>query len=199
MKLKEIISKSIETPWKMVNEILMYLIKPFVLIYLAMCGVKIGTNPKFYGFPRIYRHSGSKILIGKNFECRSWWFANPLGINHPTIFSTWKKGASIKIGDNVGISGGSIVASTELKIGDGTLIGANCTTIDTDFHPINSFDRRYSNMNIKSSPVVIGKNVFVGTNVTILKGVRIPDNSVVPAGAVITRGNQLKNLRSSVD
>ncbi|SHE13303.1 Galactoside O-acetyltransferase [Chlamydia abortus] len=37
------------------------------------------------------------------------------------------------------------------------------------------------------SPVVIGKNVWIGSNATILPGVTIGDNSVVAAGAVVTK------------
>lgn len=36
-------------------------------------------------------------------------------------------------------------------------------------------------------PVVIGKNVWIGSNATILPGVTIGDNSVVAAGAVVTK------------
>src|SRR5687768_13363230 len=114
------------TPWKLVNESLMYLINPLVIFYLRyVCGIEIGKGAKFYGLPRIFRHAGSKIVIGKNFECRSWTFSNPLGINHATIICTWDKDATIQIGDDVGISGGSIVAARSISIQDRVLIGAN--------------------------------------------------------------------------
>src|SRR5512135_3559077 len=109
---------AINTPWKLFYELGMYLIKPFVFVYLRINGVTIGSGSKFYGFPRIYRHRNSSISIGNNFECRSWMFSNPLGVNHPTILTTWKEGAEIKIGDDVGISGGAISASNKITIGD---------------------------------------------------------------------------------
>ena len=37
------------------------------------------------------------------------------------------------------------------------------------------------------APIVLGKNVWVGSNSTILSGVTIGDNSVVAAGAVVTK------------
>ena len=37
------------------------------------------------------------------------------------------------------------------------------------------------------APIVLGKNVWIGSNATILQGVTIGDNSVVAAGAVITK------------
>ena len=37
-----------------------------------------------------------------------------------------------------------------------------------------------------SAPIVLGKNVWVGSNATILQGVTIGDNAVIGAGAVVT-------------
>lgn len=173
-----------ESPWKLINEILMYLIKPFVYVYLVIHGVKIGSGFKFYGFPKVFRTSGSKIIIGDNFESRNWWFSNPLGVNHPLILSTWKKDAQIVIGNDVGISGGSIVAAKKIEIGNRVLIGANSSIIDTDFHPT-SGDKRYSKENIKSMEVKLGDDVFVGMNAIILKGSDIKNNQIIPAGEVI--------------
>jgi len=173
--------------WKAINEIKMYLTKPLSWFYLKVKGVKIGTGAKFYGLPKILISPNSTITIGDRFENRNWWESNPLGINHPTIICTWAKGAKIVIGNDVGISGGAIVAAKKVTIGDGTLIGANTLIIDSDFHPIKSKKRRYSKRGIKSAPITIGKNVFIGTNCTILKGANIKDNSVVPAGATVRK------------
>ena len=182
-----VLAEVFNTPWKAVNEVCMYLLKIPAILNLKLMKVEIGRNFKFYGLPRILKFRGSKIIIGDRFENRNIWDTNPLGINHPTIICTWGKDAVIRIGHNVGISGGSIIASKNVEIGDGTIIGANSTIMDTDFHPLASFARRYSKENVKSRPVKIGKNVFIGMNCTILKGVTIPDNSIVPAGSVIRR------------
>ena len=40
---------------------------------------------------------------------------------------------------------------------------------------------------LKTAPVKIGDNVWIGMNAVILKGVIIGDNSVVAAGAVVTK------------
>jgi len=186
-----------ETPWKFINEVLMYFLKPFVFIYLKINGVEISSGFKFYGFPKIFKFRGSRILIGDNFEARSWWFSNPLGINHPVIICTWSKNAEIVVGNDVGISGGSVVAADRIEIGDGTLIGANTTIIDTDFHPLSSSDRRYDKQNIKSFPLKIGKNVFVGMNSLILKGADIPDDLVVPAGSIVRSGTKYNKSKNS--
>ena len=37
------------------------------------------------------------------------------------------------------------------------------------------------------APIVLGKNVWIGSNATILQGVTIGDNAIVAAGAVVTK------------
>ena len=177
-----------DTPWKAVNEGLMIIFKIPAFFYTKiLCGVEIGSKFKFYGLPRIFKYRGSEIKIGNRFEDRNWFFSNPLAVAHPTIICTWKENAKIKIGNDVGISGGSIVAAKKIEIGSGTLIGVNTTIIDTDFHPLESSTRRYLKRGVKSKPVKIGTNVFIGMNCIILKGVEIPDNAIVPAGSVIRK------------
>jgi acetyltransferase-like isoleucine patch superfamily enzyme len=184
--IKSNLASTIETPWKAVSELLMYAVKPLAWIYLKMfCGVKIGKGYKFYGLPRVFRYRKSRIVIGECFENMNRWDSNPIGINHPTIICTWSSNAIIKIGNDVGISGGSMVAAKNIEIGDETLIGANTIIIDTDFHPLESLKRRYETNNVRSKGIVIGKNVFIGASCIILKGSKIPDNAIVPAGSVV--------------
>ena len=187
MDRKSIIKQTIDTPWKIYLEALRIILHPFVMFYLRLSGVQVGKKTKWYGFPRVFRHRQSQIIVGDRVEVRNWLCANPLGINHPLILTTWSLGAVIHIANDVGVSGGIICANKNITIGKGTLIGANSTIIDTDFHPINSKNRRYNKNDIKSSPVNIGKNVFIGTQSIILKGVNIGDNAVVGAGSVVSK------------
>lgn len=175
------------TPWKVLFELRQIVVSPIVYLYLRLLNVKIGDNAKFYGFCKVFKHTNSTIVIGSNFENRNWWDSNPLGVNHPTIITTWAENAKVLIGNNVGITGGSICAQSSIKIGNNCLIGANTTIIDTDFHPLVSKKRRYQNTNIKSKEIVIGNNVFIGMNSTILKGVTIGNNSVVGAGSIVRK------------
>lgn len=187
------LKKAIDSPWKAINELRMLTLIPFVCFYLKMLyRVNIGKGYKFYGLPRIFKYWKSRIVIGARFENRNWWDSNPLGIDHPTIFCTWSSIASIRIGHDVGISGGSIVSAKSIEIGDGTLIGANTTIIDTDFHPLESLKRRYEVKNVRSKAVKIGKNVFIGANCLILKGCVIPDNAIIPAGSIVRSNTKLQ-------
>lgn len=150
-------------------------------------GVELGRAVTFYGCPVVCRVPDSTITIGDGVALCSRSRDTALGVNHPVVLRTLEPKARIVIGKNVGISGGSICAAVEVVIGEGTLLGANVTIADTDFHPVSSLARRYDNSGIATAPVAIGKNVFIGTGAIILKGVTIGDNSVIGAGSVVTR------------
>lgn len=151
-------------------------------------GVEVGHRLQVIGFPIISRAEGSRIRIGDRAMLISWADTTALGVNHPVVLRTLRKSAEIQIGNDVGISGGTLCAATRITIGAETMLGANVTVVDTDFHPIDPSGRRYCNdpEKIATRPVEIGRNVFVGTGSIILKGVRIGDNAVIGAGSVVS-------------
>ena len=69
-----------------------------------------------------------------------------------------------------------------VTIGDGYQIGHNVVfaTLNHGLSP----EKRKSTC---PAPIVLGKNVWVGSNATILQGVTIGDNAVIAAGAVVTK------------
>lgn len=95
--------------------------------------------------------------------------------------------AQIIIGKNVFINNDCTIIADKsvIEIGDYTLIGPNFFCVDSDFHPLDPTQRLTSNYTCQ--PVKIGKNVFIGARVTILKGVSIGDNSVIAAGSVVAK------------
>ena len=109
---------------------------------------------------------------------------NRAGVAHPTQLVAGA-GASLVIGDNVGISGASICAHESIVIGEHVLIGVNCHIYDTDFHAIDWQDRRCSE-NVKTAAVLIEDDVWLCANVTVLKGVTIGARSIVAAGSIVT-------------
>lgn len=92
-------------------------------------------------------------------------------------------GKNIEIGRNVFINacchfqdhGG-------VTLGDGCQIGHN-VVFATLNHGMAPEDRHTT----YPAPIVLGKNVWVGSNATILSGVTIGDNAIVAAGAVVTK------------
>lgn len=69
-----------------------------------------------------------------------------------------------------------------VTIGDGCQIGHNVVFATLD-HSLVPEDRQTT----CPAPIVLGKNVWIGANATILQGVTIGDNAVVGAGAVVTK------------
>lgn len=69
-----------------------------------------------------------------------------------------------------------------VTLGDGCQIGHN-VVFATLNHGIAPEDRVHT----YPAPIVLGKNVWVGSNATILQGVTVGDNAIIAAGAVVTK------------
>ncbi|WP_323989321.1 sugar O-acetyltransferase [Nguyenibacter sp. L1] len=91
-----------------------------------------------------------------------------------------------------------------LDIADDVMIGPNVSLITTG-HPVEPAQRRTA---IIGKPIVIEKNVWIAAGATIIGGVTVGENSVVAAGAVVTRdvpantlvgGNPARIIRSIGD
>lgn len=162
--------------------------------YLISHGVETELGyVTMYGRPIIKKVPNSRIILGKGTVLVSvneidGNATNPAGINHPVILSTECEGAVIHLHDRVGLSGNSIVACKSIVIGEHTNLGVNACLYDTDFHCIDPIQREYqtSIMDAESSPIRIGKNVWIGANSIVLKGVCINDNAVVGAMSLVT-------------
>jgi len=172
-------------PWKAGNELRRWLILP--LAWWALRGIEIGAGWRFYGLPIIQRHRRSQIRIGRAMNLRSTPRSNPLGPNHPVIISTRRAGAVLTIGDDFGMTGGSLVCDQRIRIGDRVWVGANAVICDTDFHPLDPETRRARPLEGSTAPVEIADDVFIGMNALVLKGVRIGERAVVGAGSVVSR------------
>lgn len=155
-------------------------------LFMRINGSKFGKKLRLVGYPFIFRYPDAELVIGNNCSINSNFFSNLIGLYQRTIIVARGNGA-IRIGNNVGISGSTIYARDGIEIGDNTLIGANVKIFDNDFHSLNTYERindDYSNL--KTIPVKIGKNCFIGCNSIILKGTQLGDNCIVGAGSVVS-------------
>ncbi len=80
----------------------------------------------------------------------------------------------------------TLAALESLVIGEDCLLAEMVSIRDHD-HCFDRLEIPIREQGAVSSPVVIGKNVWLGAKVTVLKGVTIGDNAIVGAGAVVTK------------
>ncbi|HTW93391.1 MAG TPA: acyltransferase [Tepidisphaeraceae bacterium] len=78
-----------------------------------------------------------------------------------------------------------IDAHERIEFGSHCIIGPFCYFTDADHQIEEGKPIRLQPM--KTAPVRIGKDVWIGAHVCVLKGVTIGDGAVVAAGAVVTR------------
>ncbi len=150
-------------------------------------GVRLGQKADIRN--KIYLEVGenSLVTIGDHFLLLSGDNLSPLC--HDTSASIRVcPNAKLTIGDNCGISGGTIWVTKNVTIGDYVNIGGNCCIMDGDIHNIDWRLRRVDrqqNVSYKSSDIVISDDVWMGANCTVLKGVHIGPRSVIGAGSVV--------------
>lgn len=117
---------------------------------------------------------GSKVSIGKNSFIR--------------CTATLKElGDGLIIGDNVGIGSNAFLGCWGgIKINKNTIIGERFT-IHSDNHEFSDRSILIRHQGVKKLPVEIGENCWIGSNVTVLGGVRIGNGCVIGAGTIVTK------------
>lgn len=92
--------------------------------------------------------------------------------------------SKIVIGNSVSANNNVFICAANcIEIGSSTLIGERVTIMDHEAHGVRP-DMRSQIGEI--GYVKIGKNVWIGNNVIILKNTSVGDNSIVAAGAVVS-------------
>ena len=126
-------------------------------------------------------------------------FGDHVSVYGGCSFSIGAKG-SCSVGNFTLLNGALVMAEERIEIGSHCLISWNVGIADSDFHPLAPAQRiidahaiapffkdRPPRPEIRTAPVIISDNVWIGMNAVILKGVTIGENSVVAAGAVVTK------------
>lgn len=94
--------------------------------------------------------------------------------------------ARVSVGRNTTIGFNSIImASQKIEISDNVMIAPNVYIVDSN-HGTNHLKPFNEQDNI-SSPIQIGSNVWIGAGAIILAGVKIPDNTIIGAGALVNK------------
>ena len=98
-----------------------------------------------------------------------------------------RDGAQVYIGENVFINNAcSINCLEKIEIGANTLLGEGVKMYDHNHkYGLEADMLVVSKAEFNTQPIRIGKNCWIGSNCTILKGVSIGDNCIVGANCLI--------------
>lgn len=175
-----------------------------------------GKNFRVFNHLYLKIHVGALVQIGNNCTIMSGAGLNPLSRNIKTCIYVGKK-ATLKLGNDVGISSSTLWVKESVSIGNSVAIGADCIIMDTDAHNLdwkircseetNEYGESVDMVTAASAPIVIEDNVLVGARCIILKGVTIGARSIIGSGSIVTKdipsdciaaGNPCKVIKSIV-
>jgi maltose O-acetyltransferase len=158
----------------------------------------------YVGFAKFLPKSHSKISFGAKrirgglARCMIQHAGDNINIERGAEFAT-----DLSIGDNSGI-GINCIISRGVSIGNNVMMGPECFVYTSNHNfenpEIPMIQQGYKAM----EPVTIGNDVWIGSRVTILPGVKIGNHCIIGASAVVTKdvpdyaivgGNPAKILR----
>ncbi len=139
---------------------------------VSIGSIRLGIDDQFVLYKNL-----RKVKIGNSVNIRNY------------IHVIVQDDATLEIGDRVFMNNFcSINCLDSVTIGENTLFGENVKIYDHN----HAYERDGNELTVHHSkftkaPVVIGKNCWLGSNVTVLKGVTIGDNCIIGAGCTITK------------
>lgn len=154
-----------------------YAYKPFSMCKASTAEIDVKGSIDFNvtQTPGLKNRDCGYVVLGNNsrFECTG-----------NFVFSS---GCRLGVMENAHLTIGSgycnydtkIYCFNNIKIGNNVAISENVIIRDSDNHTIEG--------SVKSAPIVIGDNVWIGMGAMILKGVTVGEGSVIAAGAVVTK------------
>ena len=156
--------------------------RPRIIFYQLLSDAKIKGKP-ILNQPMQAMGLGEIVFVG---TVNIGVFPSPLFFSTYAYMEARKSTARISIGDGTWVNNGFTVIAehTSITIGQRVRIGTNVEIYDSDFHGIRIDDRNKSKAEW-AKPVVIEDDVFLGSSVRVLKGVRIGRGSVVANSSVV--------------
>ena len=132
---------------------------------------RFGRLPNIRG--KVKFHIRGEAVFGERFTA----LGDPLAVRIAVA-----DGARLTIGDHVAMNCGiSMDVRHEVRIGSKVMIAPNVTIVDDNRHELEP------GAPLTSGPVIIGDNVWIAGNCTILSGVTIGSGSVIAGHSVVTR------------
>lgn len=157
---------------------------------------------------------GENTVIDSSFCFKNFFSVLPMGLKVGKNVTFWRtslaaeENAMIEIGNYCFIANASLVCSNKITIGNYVFIAGGVTIADSDFHPLDPAARladtialspmgnRKKRPAIKTLPVTIEDDVWIGFNATILKGVHIGKGAVIQPGALVIENVDAGNVVS---
>ncbi|TIP25785.1 MAG: acyltransferase [Mesorhizobium sp.] len=149
----------------------------------------IGARTRFGAGAEIFNIHGDRSRVSIGSDCHL--------DGHLQVFAHEGR---IVIGDWFYLGAGSTVWSSDptgIKIGNRVLVSSHVAIHDTNSHPMDP-KKRFAQTEaiwrtghpridpgIRSAPVTIGDDVWIGTGAMIMKGVTIGDRAIISAGAIV--------------
>jgi acetyltransferase-like isoleucine patch superfamily enzyme len=131
----------------------------------------IGKAFRIGNFSSIYLHPSASLKIGSDIHLKNY------------INFVLGKNAEVILENNVFMNNYcSINAIEKIEIGENTLLGEGVKLYD---HNHEYTAEAVEHKKFRSAPIKIGKNCWLGSNVTVLKGVTIGDHCIIGAGCLI--------------
>lgn len=152
------------------------------------------------------------LLAGCSVECRSGESKERVVFGRNSVLSCRivleRDIGNVSVGNDSYIGGSQIICAHKIDIGSNVLVSWGCTIVDHDSHSLNWRDRaedvrrwreglltggleKASKLKdwevVEMAPIKIEDKVWLGMNVTVLKGVTIGEGSVVAAGSIVTK------------
>ncbi len=154
----------------------------FILCFLW--GIKPACGGMFIGKVVVRNTRRGNIRLGRGVVAQASFRVNPIGPASPCLLDV-RPGGEIEIGDGTGMTSTIVSSAQKISIGRCCKIGGGAKILDHNFHAMNADDRKIGKGDAKPREVLIGDDVFIGTNAIILKGSKIGDRSVIAAGSVV--------------
>lgn len=127
----------------------------------------------------LWVQAGGTLQIGDDV-----WLRTEHEQNRLTVFP----GGRIRLGDRALLNGAMLHSKGTIEIGEDSMLGFGSRIFDSDLHPLDVSTPE------RVDQVRIGARVWVGSDVTILRGVTIGDDVAIGAHSVVTRDLPAKVL-----
>jgi maltose O-acetyltransferase len=154
-----------------------------ILHYRLISRIKIEGDKPVLSQP-LFTIGLGKIKVGKGIVIGV--YNSPFSLTGYCYLECRSKEATIYIGDGTRCNNNfSVICDKSgVYIGKEARIGLNVCIMDSDFHNVDAAERDTGTHD--AARVEIGDHVFIGNNVTILKGVKIGNNSVIANGSIVS-------------